>query len=231
MSVKLVKNGPCLVPAVIPLDQVEIMTDDEGYALRYRTVRKFPVKGSYALCRCGKTKTPPFCDGAHSTAQKPSRDEVPRAKTLFKNLAKRFPGPELTLKDAEEFCAGAGFCSRKEGTWEAVRRSDEPRMKKMALDQVNNCCGGRLETTETATGRNPIPARKKAISLVEDPGDGVSGPIWLKGGIRVISSDGSPYEQRENVSLCRCGGSRFKPFCDGRHSPLRFRTVRKRRKR
>jgi hypothetical protein len=146
-------------------------------------------------------------------------------------MARIFPGPVLTLMDAEALCAGAGFCSRKEGTWEAVRRSNELKMKKMALQQVRDCCGGRLTLKETKSGRNPVRPRKQSVSLVEDPGDGVSGPIWLKGGIPLIGEDGTPYEIRENVSLCRCGGSRFKPFCDGRHSTLRFKTGKRSRKR
>jgi CDGSH-type Zn-finger protein len=33
----------------------------------------------------------------------------------------------------------------------------------------------------------------------------------------VVSEDGSPYEVRNRQTLCRCGGSGNKPFCDGTH--------------
>ena len=56
-----------------------------------------------------------------------------------------------------------------------------------------------------------------AIGLIEDPVIKVSGPIWVKGGIRIESSDGSSYEIRNRVTLCRCGQSQNKPFCDGTH--------------
>ena len=58
---------------------------------------------------------------------------------------------------------------------------------------------------------------EQSISLVEDPQNKVSGPIWVKGGVPVESSDGSTYEVRNRVTLCRCGKSQNKPFCDGSH--------------
>jgi len=33
----------------------------------------------------------------------------------------------------------------------------------------------------------------------------------------VIGADGRAYEVRNRVSLCRCGKSKNKPFCDGSH--------------
>ena len=57
----------------------------------------------------------------------------------------------------------------------------------------------------------------QSISLVEDPQNKVSGPIALRGGILVESSDGTTYEVRNRQTLCRCGKSQNKPFCDGSH--------------
>jgi CDGSH-type Zn-finger protein len=59
--------------------------------------------------------------------------------------------------------------------------------------------------------------------LVEDPAQICSGPLWLRGGIAVISSDGYQYEVRNRVTLCRCGASQNKPFCDGTHAAIGFR--------
>ena len=57
---------------------------------------------------------------------------------------------------------------------------------------------------------------------MEDPGIKVSGPIWVKGGIKIISSDNKTYEIRNRVTLCRCGQSKNKPFCDGTHAAIRY---------
>lgn len=67
------------------------------------------------------------------------------------------------------------------------------------------------------------PSFDPSIGIIEDPGIKVSGPIWVKGGIRVESADGSSYEIRNRVTLCRCGQSSNKPFCDGTHASMHFR--------
>ena len=38
-----------------------------------------------------------------------------------------------------------------------------------------------------------------------------------------LQIDGEEYEVRNRVTLCRCGRSQNKPFCDGRHVTSRFR--------
>ena len=56
-----------------------------------------------------------------------------------------------------------------------------------------------------------------SIGVVQDTAKGVSGPLWVKGGIEVQGADGAAYETRNRVALCRCGTSGKKPFCDGSH--------------
>jgi D-arabinose 1-dehydrogenase-like Zn-dependent alcohol dehydrogenase len=56
----------------------------------------------------------------------------------------------------------------------------------------------------------------------EIPALGCSGPLWVRGGITVESGDGTRYETRNRVTLCRCGASSNKPFCDGSHAALAF---------
>ena len=50
----------------------------------------------------------------------------------------------------------------------------------------------------------------------------VSGPLWVRGGVPVVSADGYEYEVRNRVTLCRCGSSENKPFCDGSHASIGF---------
>ena len=52
---------------------------------------------------------------------------------------------------------------------------------------------------------------------------GVSGPIWVRGGILVESTNGTPYEVRNRLTLCRCGASNDEPFCDGTHASVGFK--------
>jgi CDGSH-type Zn-finger protein len=43
--------------------------------------------------------------------------------------------------------------------------------------------------------------------------------IMVEGEFQIVDSEGNKYNLngREKVSLCRCGLSKIKPFCDGAH--------------
>jgi len=44
----------------------------------------------------------------------------------------------------------------------------------------------------------------------------------VRGGVRVVAADGEDYEVRNRQTLCRCGQSQNKPFCDGSHKEFGF---------
>jgi CDGSH-type Zn-finger protein len=46
-----------------------------------------------------------------------------------------------------------------------------------------------------------------------------SGPVVLEGDFEIFDASGNSYglAGRTKISLCRCGLSEKKPFCDGRH--------------
>ncbi|WP_026372786.1 CDGSH iron-sulfur domain-containing protein [Agrococcus lahaulensis] len=53
----------------------------------------------------------------------------------------------------------------------------------------------------------------------------VDGPLLVRGDFELVSSTGEPVERtRRTVALCRCGASAIKPFCDGTHKLVGFRT-------
>lgn len=51
-----------------------------------------------------------------------------------------------------------------------------------------------------------------------------NGPLKVEGPIRIEAHDGTTVPVREGRAayLCRCGGSKNKPFCDGAHSKIGF---------
>jgi len=49
------------------------------------------------------------------------------------------------------------------------------------------------------------------------------GPYWVRGGVRIESTDGHVWETRNRVALCRCGRSSNKPFCDATHDEIDVR--------
>ena len=46
------------------------------------------------------------------------------------------------------------------------------------------------------------------------------GPIMLKGRFLFRESSGKVTEGEQEIYLCRCGGSKNKPFCDGTHKVI-----------
>lgn len=50
------------------------------------------------------------------------------------------------------------------------------------------------------------------------------GPLRIQGPIELVDAEGNPIPTPEgrDIVLCRCGGSKKKPFCDGTHSKIGF---------
>ena len=52
-----------------------------------------------------------------------------------------------------------------------------------------------------------------------------NGPLLVRGDVRIVTPDGDPVPRdRRTVALCRCGVSTLKPYCDGTHKAINFRT-------
>lgn len=51
-----------------------------------------------------------------------------------------------------------------------------------------------------------------------------NGPALVEGSYKVYSISGQPAESSKNIALCRCGSSVSKPFCDGTHKDVGFKS-------
>ena len=50
-------------------------------------------------------------------------------------------------------------------------------------------------------------------------------PLLVRGDVEILMPDGTPAPRRRaTVALCRCGASGIKPYCDGSHKVIGFRT-------
>ena len=54
-----------------------------------------------------------------------------------------------------------------------------------------------------------------------------NGPIRIEGDFRIIDANGKVWDVagRTRISLCRCGQSANKPFCDGAHGRTGFQSL------
>jgi hypothetical protein len=102
-----------------------------------------------------------------------------------------------------------------------VRNSHTKENEKEAIRTASECPTGRLTAVDKDGNRYEI-ACEPAIEVLQDPELGVSGGLFVKGFVRIISSDGRVYESRNRVVLCRCGRSKSMPFCDASHVPTKF---------
>jgi CDGSH-type Zn-finger protein len=221
MHVKIAQNGPYLVYGHIPLAIETIGTNAEGDSLTWDPGRSIPTGASYALCRCGQSSTKPFCDGTHARIGFDGTETASRDG--FAREAEVTNGPAMVLYDDRPLCAYARFCDNAGTIWKLIHNTDDGEVRTIVKFEASSCPSGRLVVRDIESGDVLEPELKSSISLVEDPAKESSGPIWLRGGIRVTSADGFEYEKRNRVTLCRCGASQNKPFCDGTHADIAFR--------
>ncbi len=223
--IKIVADGPYLLYGNPPIDQEIIVPNEEGTSWVYRKGTHFESPksddGSIALCRCGCSKHKPFCDGSHSHADWDPTETNDKRPLL--EGAEETDGPTMTLADNEQYCAFARFCDAYGRVWNLVEIARNHDERELVKHEVGHCPAGRLVLFDKESGKIFEPPFKPSIGIIEDPGIKVSGPIWVKGGIRIESADGSSYEVRNRVTLCRCGQSQNKPFCDGTHASMHFR--------
>lgn len=216
-KIKVSKAGPYLVTGSVPL--FEKIITPKGKAYELKNGHKLPQSEEYALCRCGKSKNAPFCDGSHLHNGFTGTETAP--KDTYMDRAELLEGPAINLLD-DNRCAFARFCHRNKGkVWELIEDSDNKESKKEAIQGAGDCPTGRLVAVEKS-GKQIEPSYKPSIEIVQDPEKGVSAGIFVKGNIPIESSDGKIYEIRNRVALCRCGKSNNKPFCDATHVPSEF---------
>jgi len=223
MKITVTKNGQYAVSGAVPLATQIIGANAAGDSVDWRPGESFAVGDSYALCRCGRSSTKPFCDGSH--ARVGFNGEESASREPFAAAAKTFDGPALVLRDVEGLCAHARFCDRDGGVWRNVARTSSADDRGLFERQVGQCPSGRIVAWDVAA-QGPIePELPASIVIIEDPQENISGPIWVRGGIEIVASDGTAYERRNRVTLCRCGQSNNKPFCDGAHHAVGFKAT------
>jgi len=219
-KVIITKDGPYLVSGNIPLAKEIAIVGESGEPEEWKKGYEYPNKESYALCRCGMSKNQPYCDGTHINNNFDGSETASREE--FMKQAERISGPEVDLSDAENLCSSGRFCHIAGGTWSNVENSNNPESKKIAIQTACNCPSGRLVVWDKKTQKPIEPNFVPSIGIIEDPQAKVSGPLWVKGGIQLVCVDGTNYEKRNRMALCRCGKSNNKPFCDGSHISAGF---------
>ena len=216
-KIQVSRNGPYIVFGMIPIAEQTIVCDNEGTSIEWRRGKQYTTQKKCALCRCGQSRNKPFCDGTHVKVGFDGTETA--GKEMYLANPKELDGPTLKLIDIEELCASARFCHRAGGIWKLVPESIVPVVKRTMIEEAQDCPSGRLVIVDKKTQEGLEKGTERSIGLIEDPWAGVKGPLWVRGYIPVVSAEGKPYVLRNRVTLCRCGKSSNKPFCDSSHYP------------
>jgi CDGSH-type Zn-finger protein len=169
-----------------------------------------------SLCRCGGSKNKPFCDGTHS------KNGFKGDRVTDGSLDQRtsYPGRRITIHDNRGLCAHAGACT--DSLKSVFRMKQEPWIDPdgASVDEivaaVRKCPSGALSYSLDGVEHRDQ-AREPMVTVTDN------GPYAITGGIELKDAAFGDGASREHYTLCRCGGSKNKPFCDGTHWSIDFR--------
>jgi CDGSH-type Zn-finger protein/uncharacterized Fe-S cluster protein YjdI len=88
------------------------------------------------------------------------------------------------------------------------------------------CDGSHHEVGFSASGEpaasqtEMLPVRDGVLAVDPQP----DGPLQIRGNLEIITGTGRVVARVTATRLCRCGGSATKPFCDGTHARIGFRS-------
>jgi CDGSH-type Zn-finger protein/uncharacterized Fe-S cluster protein YjdI len=122
-----------------------------------------------------------------------------------------------------KLCIHAGYCFR--GLPEVFQPQERPWVKVDAAtadkiaEVVMTCPTGALHFERFDGG----PQEPRPEETTINPR--INGPLYVRGPVRIVGPGGQLIREDTRVALCRCGHSGNKPFCDGSHRRVGFRTA------
>ena len=140
-----------------------------------------------------------------------------------RRITKRYSNGEVTVVWQPHLCAHSTICFRglpavfdpRVRPW--VRIDGAPTERIVA--QVKECPSGALSYVMDQPAAVPSAAPEGGELRIEVR---PNGPLVLHGRCTIQRPDGSREERDGKTTLCRCGGSANKPYCDGSHKTNGF---------
>lgn len=174
---------------------------------------------SVALCRCGGSRNKPFCDGMHGPSGFSSANKSPPQTA---DRRKDYVGKEITIHDNRRICSHSAECLRNlESVFHLGERpwiNPDGATVQSAIATVKKCPSGALSYSVQGIEHRDQDVRKPVV-IVER-----NGPYCIQGGIELTGiNNWGEGASKEHYTLCRCGASNNKPFCDGTHHSIEFK--------
>jgi len=220
----IMQNGSYHVHGKVPLVHKIQIVSEYGEPLTWEKTKDYgakPQEGKdfYKLCRCGKSKEKPYCDGAHHDAGFDGTESAD-TRTFDERHRKSSNAEGMVVKFDPYLCMNSGYCgNRLTNIKKMIRETAEPRIRAEIMAMIERCPSGAYEysmTNDSPSIEPDLPVQIAVTTEITEEGP-IEGPFWVTGNIPIIRSDGEPFETRNRVTLCNCGESCKKPFCDGTH--------------
>ncbi len=214
-------DGPYEVRGGERLVRARIVRNAEGVPVAWDVYEEIDTsgaadaEGTYWLCRCGASDHKPFCDGSHKRIGFDGTANAPEG--TYEERAKVYAGPQRVLLDDRPLCEHAGFCSNGTMTVWKMSHLDEPGLGDEMAAMVARCPSGAITLRGSGTTAD-LDADVDVMVAVTD-----NGPLFVTGGVPITDqATDIALEPRPRVTLCRCGASAMKPYCDGSHAAVGF---------
>jgi CDGSH-type Zn-finger protein len=156
------------------------------------------------LCRCGDSTNAPFCDGTHTKMGFSGAAEVTPDKEI-----RVWEGKTLRTHFNPNACMHVYLCKPLNDLRAAELEGDTAAATEI-MRVVGTCPSGALSYELKADVPEPAEPTLPAIEIME------GGEVR----VQVDFEINAPLFERQaddRATLCRCGKSKSKPWCDGRH--------------
>lgn len=201
-TIECTPNGPYLVK------ELPELTNSQGTGIPHGTV--------IALCRCGGSAKKPFCDGSHAKNGFSGNHSADRTQDVLDEYREK----TVTIHDNRSICAHAGRCT--EGLPNVFKYGEAPRIDangaeaEAIINTIKRCPSGALSYSleeESKTTDLLLPS----VTVTKD------GPYEIVGRVELRNERWAKGASPVRYTLCRCGASKNKPFCDGSHWAIEFK--------
>ena len=123
--------------------------------------------------------------------------------------------------------AHASAASCGDELWELARAATALRARSPGLPELAEATAALQDLAIGAAGPGAAESRLAELGALQaglDPGIRVmaDGPYLVTGAHTLVDWLGQPVSVRPQLALCRCGGSKIKPLCDGSHAAIGF---------
>lgn len=163
------------------------------------------VEGDLYLCRCGDSANAPFCDGTHRRKgfQGDAEPREPKEIVVWE-------GRTVRTRFNPNACMHVFYCKPLKELRAAELAGDDEAATEI-LRVVASCPSGALGAEVKGDVREPPPVGERpALDIMEGGELRVQAPF-------VINAPLPEGLDGDRATLCRCGQSKSKPWCDGRH--------------